>query len=407
MTSRGSVRLAIVVAAALAAAALRIAVLPVQGSTDVPYFRVWARYAASEGVGRMYGTGGRFPERRLLEDRGVRTKTNYPPVALWELGIAARVANAATGAQAGDRALTIAIKALVVFAEAGLALLLLAAVSTVSTRDVAALAALRLWLDPGAILIGSVLGYLEPLYLLPAMAAIVASARGRPAAAGALFAVAMLTKPIAILFMPAIAAGVWHASGGSAQGLWRAMTAGAIVAAAAVAPVAVQGGLLNMSWAVGSPLRDPLLTGNATNLWWLVGALATPPLEPSRVAGAVAACATIAWAFTRMRRAADAAWLAAGAALAVHAYAVLAVSVHENYLFAAVPPLVLAAAGRPRFRDICAAVSAISFLNLGLTSGADAFAASPLLAPITALTAVSNCAALAWHAVVFDRESRA
>src|SRR5262245_63868596 len=93
--SRGSVRLAIVAAAAVAAAALRIAVLPLHGSTDLPYFRVWARYAASEGVARMYGTGGRFPERRLLEDRGVRTKVDYPPVALYELGMAARVANAA------------------------------------------------------------------------------------------------------------------------------------------------------------------------------------------------------------------------------------------------------------------------------------------------------------------------
>ena len=189
--------------------------------------------------------------------------------------------------------------------------------------------------------------------------------------------------------------------------MWRALAAAALVAAVAIAPVVAQGGLPNMLWSVGSLLRDPFLTGNALNLWWLAGFVAAPPLEPSRVAGAVATCATIAWAFTRMRRAADPAWLSAGAALAVHAYAVLAVSVHENHLFAAVPPLVLAATGRPRFRDICAAVSAISFLNLGLTSGVEAFAASPLLMPVSVLTAVSNCAALAWHAVVFDRESRA
>ena len=63
---RDSVRLVIVAVAAIAGAALRIAVLPLHGSTDLPYFRVWAEYAASEGVGRMYGTGGHFPERRVL-----------------------------------------------------------------------------------------------------------------------------------------------------------------------------------------------------------------------------------------------------------------------------------------------------------------------------------------------------
>ena len=162
-----------------------------------------------------------------------------------------------------------------------------------------------------------------------------------------------------------------------------------------------------MLWGVGSLLRDPFLTGNAMNLWWLVSIVAAPPLEPSRVAGAIAVCATIGWAFVRMRRAADVAWVAAGAALAVHAYAVLAVSVHENHLFAAVPPLVVAASARPRFRDVVAVVSAISFLNLALMSGAEAIAASPLVTPVAAVTAVANCAALAWHAWVFDRESRA
>lgn len=366
----------------------------------MPFFRVWARYAGSEGVGRLYGTGGRFPERRLLEYDGVRTKIDYPPVALFELGLASRVAQAAAGGAAGDRALTYAIKAIVVLAEAALALLVFAALSIDPTSG--ARAALRLWLDPGAILIGSVLGYLEPLYLLPVMASLLAAAHGRGAPAGAFLSIACLTKPIAVFFVPAVAVGVWHAG---RRVIVEALVAAALAAALVVTPVVLHGGFPNMLWGVGSLLRDPFLTGNALNLWWLAGALFAPPIDVSRAAGAVATVAAIAWAWTRMRRATDAGWLSAGAAFAVHAYAVLAVSVHENHLFAAVPPLVLAAAARPRFRGVLAAVSSVSGLNLLMTSGASAMIAPRALAVAGAVVAVANCAALVWHATVLHAES--
>ena len=400
--------LPILAAAALAAALIRAALLPFPGSTDVPYFRVWARYAATEGVGALYGTGGHYPERRVLDDRGVRTKVDYPPVALYELGVAARAADAAAGGQAGDRALTVAIKAIIVAAEAALVLLLFAGVSRLSASDAGTRAALRLWLDPSAILIGSVLGYLEPLYLLPAVAALLAAARGRASLAGALFAVALLTKPLAVFFAPAIAAGVWQASGdGRQRAAWSALSWALLTGLAAVAPVAVQGGLLNMAWGVGSVLRDPFLTGNAANVWWLAAALAAPHIELWRIVGGAATLAAMGWAFARMRSAPDASFLAAGAALAVHAYAVLAVSVHENHLFGAVPPLVLASAGRPRFRGVLLLVSSVCAVNLVLTAGLDALAAPALQMTAGALTACANCLGLAWHAAVFDAESRA
>lgn len=52
--------------AILLGAALRVVAYPLPGSTDVPIFRAWSHVAASEGVGRLYGTGGHFPERRVL-----------------------------------------------------------------------------------------------------------------------------------------------------------------------------------------------------------------------------------------------------------------------------------------------------------------------------------------------------
>ena len=63
-------------------------------------------------------------------------------------------------------------------------------------------------------------------------------------------------------------------------------------------------------------------------------------------------------------------WLLAGvAAFCVHAYATLSAQVHENHLFAAVPLLVLAAAGRRAFLPIAIGVSAIVALNLNLFYG--------------------------------------
>ena len=81
----------LITAAIVAGAALRIAALPAAGSSDVRIFALWADTAAIEGVGRIYGTGGAFPERRLLERDGVRTKVNYPPLVLYEFAAARAV----------------------------------------------------------------------------------------------------------------------------------------------------------------------------------------------------------------------------------------------------------------------------------------------------------------------------
>jgi hypothetical protein len=132
----------VVLAAAIAlGAALRIAALPLPGTTDVPIFKTWAHYASTEGVAGLYGTGGVYPERRLLELHDTRTKIDYPPLALYELGMAGRLA--------GDGALTLAVKSLIVVADAALAVLVFFAVRRrAGDRRMALGAALALWLNP-------------------------------------------------------------------------------------------------------------------------------------------------------------------------------------------------------------------------------------------------------------------
>jgi hypothetical protein len=121
--------------------------------------------------------------------------------------------------------------------------------------------------------------------------------------------------------------------------------------------------------------------------------------------------AAMLWALWTARRARDLFLLAALSAFLVHAYAVLATDAHENHAFAAVPLLVLAAAGRPRFKPLAAALTAIVTLNLffyGLRiTGARDFALPRMTLGIdaTLLVAALNCATLAWFAAVLRREA--
>ena len=350
--------------------ALRIAAVPLPGASDAPIFELWADTASVEGVGRLYGTGGVFPERRLLERDGVRTKVNYPPLLLYEFVAA--------------RAMHLPLKALGIVADALLGLLLWAGLRARG-------AALAVWLNPAVILTGSVLGYVEPMMALPATAAVIAAASGHAALAGMLIAAAVLTKQLAVLIVPA----VLMACAGRRR---HAVLGAAAVSIAIGAQVAASGGALNMAWSLAAPLRDPFLSGDAANLWWLIGRVSAPvPLDVYRAVGAAATVAAVAWSIAALPRRAPAWAPAAAAAFAVHAYAVLAVSVHEPHLSVAVPLLAVAAAGRRAFWGPFLLVSAIVAINVPRIAGPTAMS----------LLALGNCAGLAWHARVYARECRA
>jgi len=372
--------------AVLIGAAARIAVSPLPGSTDAPIFHVWSHYAATEGVGRLYGTGARFPERRTLEYKGVGTKVDYPPVALFELGLASP-------------------KTLAVLGDVVIAWMLFAWVRR-RRPQAAPGAALAFWLNPAVILLGAALGYLDVLYLAPALAALIMAASGGAAAAGALFAVSFLTKPLAILVAPALALalGVPRPAPDTRRTALRAVVAGTATATLIVLPVVVAGGFLNMLWGVGSLLRDPFVSGAAANAWFLASPLvAHLPMNLLRAIGVVMTVATIGWAGARIGKTSDVFALAALAAFSIHAYAVLAVSVHENHLAGALPFLALASAGHRQLLPVLAAVSAIAAVNMNALYGLGVgigWAIPRTVAGIDILVplATVNVLALAWHA---------
>ena len=183
------------------------------------------------------------------------------------------------------------------------------------------------------------------------------------------------------------------------------------------------------------------MLSNACNLWWILGHILhvmqvpgidlrtaitmradivpisaftdfAPPTARIfvRLLGSTFALAAIAWGVWTARQTRDLWLLAAAAAFFVHAYVVLATQVHETHLFAAVPLLALAAAGRPRFFPLLVAISAIYALNLNLFYGLGEddlrYALPRTLASVdlTLILAMVNCAVLAWHAGVLRRE---
>src|SRR4029450_11330185 len=110
--------------------------------------------------------------------------------------------------------------------------------------------ALAYWLNPATILNGEVLGYLDPLMMLPGIGALVLLHLGAAESAGLALALAVLTKPQAILLLPAFALAAWHAGGGRA--LARAAAGGVLGSTLLILPFALTGALQNMWLAFGS-----------------------------------------------------------------------------------------------------------------------------------------------------------
>ena len=371
------------------------------------------------------------------------TTVDYPPIALYELAVAGAAYRVGVPSFQNTRALTVAMKLLPLVAEIALALLLWRMVRQRYGEPAGAWTFIAFWANPAMILAGPGLGYLDPLMALPAVGAIGAAAFGWPLAAGALAAVACLTKAQAIFIGPVVMLAVWNAGDGAqksghherrpphgrARGLPGAMIGAAGVSALALAPFALAGAWRNLVQGVGSLLRHDMLSADAANLWWVVtyvmrAAYAVPDLgawgawtmtvrilgisrlvalgytnpRPWATAAVVAAAV---WALWRARKSRELSLMLACAAFIVHAYFVLGVQVHENHLYLAVPLLAGAAAIHPRLRPVFYGVSAVFALNLLLFFGIGRGFPLPrrnfTVIDATVLLALANCALLLLH----------
>jgi hypothetical protein len=422
----------------LAVLLVRLAALPLPGTEDTGTWKMWM-FAASSAVTTVYGVGGDPPVRGILEWKDLKTTVDYPPMALYELGVAGRIYRWFDPAFDDGVWLTVATKLPGLVCGIALTALLWQAVRRHTQSDQAAdWVALAYWANPATILNGEVLGYLDPLMMLPAIGALVLLHAGLPALAGASLAVAMFTKPQALLIAPLVAMAAWRVAGRRGAAGAAAGYAGAAVLI--VLPFAIVGALPNMWLAFGSFYgRRNILSGNAANVWWIVtyvlrawyqipamgvvGAFRAPVkrilslttleeigLPSPRPLGTVMVLAASAWGLWQARLARDLAIHALGAAFLVHAFFVLGVGVHEHHMMLAVPLLALAAALRPALRPLFYTVSAIVALNMNVFYGLGyqfgwGIPRGLLILDLSVLLAMANVAALAWHGRLLAREA--
>ena len=430
---------AALVAALLLGLAVRLGALPLPGTEDVRTWKIWA-FGASRHPTHVYGVGGDPPVRGVLTWQTFETTVDYPPAALYELGLVGLAYRYFVPSFADSTMLTVAIKV------PGLlcAILLTCLLTWTSKRftgdgTTARWVALAYWLNPATILNGEVLGYLDPLMMLPGVGALVLLHLRAPESAGLALALAVMTKPQGTLLLPACALAAWHCGG--VRALARTAVGGLLASILLVLPFAMSGALPNMWLAFGSfYARRDILSGQAANVWWLVNyalrayyqlprlgfpqaflvgvrrvmAISTfrevgfPDPRPFGTAGVAVAAG---WGLWQLRRAPDLAAHALAAAFVVHAFFVLGVGVHEHHMMLAVPLLALAAALRPSLRPLFYAVSAIVALNMNLFYGIGmgrgwAVPRLVLGLDLSVLLSVVNIGALVWHARLVVRERR-
>ncbi len=425
--------------------------LPLAGTEDVNVWKTWSYAAATNGVAGMYGVGGAPPIRGIVAWGDRRTTVDYPPVTLYGLGVTGRAYLLRDPGFHDSRWLTVFIKLPGLIGDAIVCLAIFLLVRRTAPRppsaqagaDAARLAVLFFWLNPAVWLDGAVLGYLDSWTAAPALVSVAAAAAGLPMLAGALVALAALTKLQGVFIAPVTALVIWTCTSDARVRSCALALGGAIATAAAVLlPFVRAGALPNVAQGVSALMHHDMLSATAANLWWVMtwilrashaardlGAW-TAWTMPVRILGiarvvelgyatprplaTAMALAAAAWAFWRARAADVPAVLAAGA-FAVHAYFVLAVQVHENHLYLALPLLAAAAAAHRPLRPVLAAVSAIFAANLVLFYGLGRDLPLPprgfTVVDATVVLSLLNVAALAWHALRYmgtlNRDSRA
>jgi hypothetical protein len=416
---------------------IRLAALPLPGHDDVIVWKLWS-HAATVDLTGMYGVGGSPPIRGVVR-WGEHTGTvEYPPVFLYEYAAVGYLYRALFPSFPDGPALLLAIKMPILVANAGLAWLLAVAARRAAGRDdVGWWAGLGYWLNPATLFGGELLGYVDPLFMLPAVGGLVATWRGRRWWGATLVALAVSTKPQALLLGPALALLLWP--GGGALRIWTFGSVFLAVFGLTLVPFALRGAWSNMWLAFGVFYeRRDTMSAYAANLgwltnWWLRSSMGVPELgwraylqvvprplavsrfqelgypDPKPICLAAVSLVT-AWAGWISTRSPGLAAAAALGAFTVHTVFVVNVGAHENHQLLEIPLLVLAGALRPRLRPLAALVSAIVTLNINYVYGIGigwgwAVPRQLVGVDISVVLAVLNTAALVWFAIELRRPS--
>jgi hypothetical protein len=372
----------------------RLAVLAWPGTGDVRDWEVES-VAASRDLTAFYGLNGqpRVDATRVPDQVG---DLLYPPIAEAEFAVVGHAYHALGRTALHSRLLTALVKLPGLAAELIFAGVLLWWRVPAGSGDHVRAAALAFWLNPVVWLAGSALGYADAQMAVPAVLGMLAASCGRNVLAGALVAIAALTKPQALLVVPAIVIMI-RARPRRLSALIRFALAAGAASLTVLLPFLLRGAGPNLVNMARGFVSHDMLSGNAANVWWIVSwagrtvyhaaadgwwAAITKPMSivrisqwtefgyPNpRVVGWLMVGACWLWGLWLGRRGVSLAGGLVFGAWTVYAYAMFAPQVHENHLYLAVICLTVAAALDRRVRAHWLATSAVFGLNLYLFYG--------------------------------------
>jgi hypothetical protein len=380
---------------------VRLAGLWQWGTYDTEVQKAWSFRAADEGLADIYGpsdqdllrrarTHGRaaviqhFP-RTEFEWHGGTFFVDYPPGSVLVLWAAGRLWGFFHDDMPNWAGFNAAINLAPFLASLAIAWMLRRS----AAGELGLRRALVFWLNPAIILAAPYLGYQDTIFGALALAAVLALMERRHAWAAAFVVAAGLVKPQGALLLPTLLVVIFRESGFRT---WvRCLLAGLAVAALILMPWWSQGHLLSALDGCRRPLTQETLAPLGLNPWWIAGFEMTRarqggwPLapivsihefqawagwDPRVVARGLLALATVANLALLVRAPReDRRSIPLSVILQVHAYALLATSVHENHTFLAVMLLPLLVGVWPEAGRALALTSSFLFASLFFTAG--------------------------------------
>jgi dolichyl-phosphate-mannose-protein mannosyltransferase len=344
---------------------LLIAALSPGYVSDIGTNKVWGRHVAREGIHDIY-----------------RIPTDYPPVLLYFFGAAGELYERLVDPPFAERTMLASQLYTFLIKLPGIIFhpVVAASIYLLVRRfgpGIAFGAAAAYALNPAVAYDVAHLGQTDPVHTAFALLAIGALVFGQPLGAGALIALAALTKPQAWILLPVVGLGLvfWYGR----RGVLRGMLGGLVATVVVLAPWIVTSRLHHAERfreALDSKsVNAQALTSQAHNLWWIPTLLEwrfindwerlVGPLSYRMVAmGMVLALIVLVAQRLPGLRPRDR--LFSLVAMLTVGWFVVTVRAHENHLFMALPFLAVAWALDRRYGMLFALVSASLLLNLAL-----------------------------------------